>query len=110
MKSLAVAIALCALAASGSAGADQTCKAKAVQQKLTGEALHNFVKQCEFDALAACANLAAGKPDSDSFMDVCTVKAMGVGPRWCNPHNCETNSDCTGGAGCSVCWAGVCGK
>ena len=46
----------------------------------------------------------------DSFMDVCTVKAMGVGPRWCNPHNCETNSDCTGGAGCSVCWAGVCGK
>ena len=54
MKSLAVAIALCALAASGNAGADQTCKAKAVQHKLTGEALLNFVKQCEFDALAAC--------------------------------------------------------
>jgi hypothetical protein len=110
MKSLAVAIALCALAASGNAGADQTCKAKAVQQKLTGEALLNFVKQCEFDALAACANLAAGKPDSDSFMDVCTAKAMGVGPRWCDPHKCEKTSDCTGGAGCSVCWAGVCGK
>ena len=40
MKSLAVAIALCcALAASGNAGADQACEAKAVQQKLTGEAL-----------------------------------------------------------------------
>ena len=47
-----------------------------MQQKLTGAALLNFVKQCEFDALAACANLAAGKPDSDSFMDVCTAKAM----------------------------------
>jgi hypothetical protein len=68
MKALAVAIALCALAASGNADADQTCKAKAVQQKLTGAALLNFVKQCEFDALAACANLAAGKPDSDSFL------------------------------------------
>ena len=45
MKSLAVAIAICALAASGNAGADQTCKAKAVQHKLTGEALLNFVKQ-----------------------------------------------------------------
>ena len=47
-----------------------------MQQKLTGKALLNFVKQCEFDALAACANPAAGKPDSDSFMDVCTAKAM----------------------------------
>ena len=36
MKSLAVAIALCALATTGHADADQTCKAKAVQQKLSG--------------------------------------------------------------------------
>jgi hypothetical protein len=36
-----------------------SCKAKAVQQKLSGKALLNFVKQCEFDALAACANLAS---------------------------------------------------
>ena len=36
------------------------------------------------------------------------ITAIGSGAG--NPHNCETNSDCTGGAGCSVCWAGVCGK
>src|SRR6476661_4124597 len=98
MKSLAVAIALCALTASGNAGADQTCKAKANQQKLVGEALVSFVKQCESDALMVCANLAAGKPDSDVFMDACAAKALGVGPRWCNPDHCKTSSDCTGGA------------
>src|SRR4029077_13094244 len=105
MKSLAVAIALCTLAASGSAGADQTCKAKATQQQLAEEALSNFMKQCETDALMVCADKTAHKPDSGRLMDECVAKALGVGPRWCDPHNCETNSDCTGGAGCSVCWA-----
>ena len=110
MKPLALALGLCALVASGSAGADPTCKTKAAQQKLAGEALVSFVKQCESDALMVCANLAAGKPDSDAFMDACAVKALGVGPRWCDPHYCKTNSDCTGGAGCGVCWAGLCGS
>ena len=63
MKSLAVAMALCTLISSVSA-ADQTCKAKAIKQKLAGEALLNFVKQCETDAMVACANKTAGKPDS----------------------------------------------
>ena len=63
MKSLAVAMVLCTLISSASA-ADQTCKAKAIKQKLAGEALLNFVKQCETDALMACANKTAGKPDS----------------------------------------------
>ena len=98
------------MVASGSADADQSCKAKASEQKLTDEALLNFVKKCEFDALTACANLAADKPDSDSFMDTCAAKAVGVGPRWCAPHYCKVNSDCTGGAGCDVCWAGLCGN
>ena len=110
MKSLAFALCVCALVASGSASAGQTCKAKANQQKLVGEALVRFVKQCESDTLMVCANLAAGKPDSDAFMDACAVKALGVGPRWCNPDHCKTSSDCTGGAGCGVCWAGLCGK
>ena len=109
MKPLASALGLCSLVASGSAGADQTCKIKAAQQKLAGEALVSFVKQCESDALMVCANLAAGKPDSDAFMDACAVKALGAGPRWSDPHYCKTNSDCTGGAGCGVCWAGLCG-
>ena len=26
------------------------------------------------------------------------------------PHYCSTNADCTGGAGCKVCWAGLCGR
>ena len=90
MKPLALALGLCALVASGSAGADQTCKTKAAQQKLASEALVSFVKQCESDALMVCANLAAGKPDSDAFMDACAVKALGVGPRWCDPHYCKT--------------------
>ena len=64
MKSLAVAMALCTLISSASA-ADQTCKAKANKQKLAGEALLNFVKQCETDAMVACANKTAGKPDSE---------------------------------------------
>jgi hypothetical protein len=110
MKPLALTLAFCVLVASGSADADQSCKAKASQQKLTDEALLNFVKKCEFDALTACANLAAGKPYSDSVMDTCAAKAVGVGPRWCAPHYCKVNSDCTGGAGCNVCWAGLCGN
>ena len=86
MKPLALTLALCALVASGSAAAEQTCKAKATQQKLAGEALISFVKQCESDALMACTNQAAGKPDTDSFMDACVAKAVGAGPRWCVPQ------------------------
>jgi hypothetical protein len=110
MRPLTLALLLCGLVVGGTSAADQTCKAKATKQKLTGEALVSFVKQCETDALLACGNQAAGKPDSDAFMDDCVVKAVGVGPRWCHPHNCKTNSDCTGGAGCRVCWADLCGK
>jgi len=109
MKSLAVAMALCTLISSASA-VDQTCKAKAIKQKLAGEALLNFVKQCETDAMVACANKPAGKPDSDTLMDVCVASALGVGPTWCEPHYCSTNADCTGSAGCKVCWAGLCGR
>ena len=83
MKSLAVAMALCTLISSASA-ADQTCKAKAIKQKLAGEALLNFVKQCETDAMVACANRTAGRPDSDTLMDACVANALGVGPRWCD--------------------------
>ena len=70
MKSLAIAMALCTLISSASA-ADQTCKAKAIKQKLADEALLNFVKQCETDALMACANKTAGKPDLHPHGRVC---------------------------------------
>jgi hypothetical protein len=110
MRPLALALVLCGLVIDGTSAADQTCKAKATKQKLTGEALVNFVKQCESDALMACANQTAGKPDNDLVMNACVAKAVGAGPRWCNPHYCKNNSDCTGGAGCGVCWAGLCGK
>jgi hypothetical protein len=110
MKRLALALILCGLVISGTAARDQTCKAKATHQKLVGEALISFVKQCESDALVACANLTAGKPDSDALMDKCAAKEIGTGPRWCEPHYCKTSSDCTGGAGCGVCWAGLCGN
>ena len=109
MKFLALALALCGLVLSGSAGLDQTCKARANQQKLAGEALVKFVERCEFEALEACQDQNAHKPDDNRLMEVCVVKALGVGSRWCEPHSCRTNSDCTGGAGCGVCWAGLCG-
>ena len=108
MNPLALILAFFALVVSGSADAVQTCKSKAPQQKLTGEALLNFVKQCELDVLVACANKTAGKPEEQ--MNSFVVKALGVGPKWCVPTECKNNSDCTGGAGCSVCWAGLCGK
>ena len=108
MNPLAFILAFFALLVCGSAGAVQTCKSKATQQKLTGEALLNFVKQCELDVLVACANKTAGKPEEQ--MNSCVAKALGVGPKWCVPYECKNNSDCTGGGGCSVCWAGLCGK
>jgi hypothetical protein len=54
MKPLAFALVLCGLVISGTSAADQTCKAKATKQKLIGEALVNFVKQCETDAYMDC--------------------------------------------------------
>jgi hypothetical protein len=109
MTPLALVFALFILAISGSANAAQTCKSKAIQQKLTGDVLLNFIKQCELDVLIDCANQTAGQPD-EGRMNSCAAKALGVGPRWCVPSECRDNSDCTGGAGCRVCWAGLCGK
>jgi hypothetical protein len=61
MKRLALALVLCGLVISGTAAADQTCKAKATRQKLAGEALISFVKNCESDANMACAEQASAK-------------------------------------------------
>jgi len=119
MKRLALALVLRGLVTNETAVADQTCKAKATQQKLAGKALFDFVKQCETDAHMACAEEAAGKmlaePASDRFIDTCVIdtcvaKAVGAGPRWCVPHYCLNDSDCTGGTGCGVCRAGLCGE
>jgi hypothetical protein len=114
MRPLALALVLCGLVVGGTSAADQTCKAKATKQKLTGEALVNFVKQCETDAYMDCVQQAEDKKlvghASDRFMDTCVAKALGAGPRWCVPHYCQADSDCTGGTGCGVCWAGLCGK
>ena len=114
MKRLALALVLHGLVTNETAAADQTCKAKATQQKLAGKALFDFVKQCETDAHMACAEEAAGKmlaePASDRFIDTCVAKAVGAGPRWCVPHYCLNDSDCTGGTGCGVCRAGLCGE
>ena len=55
MKRLALALVLCGLVTNETAAADQTCKAKATQQKLAGKVLFDFVKQCETDAHMGCA-------------------------------------------------------
>jgi hypothetical protein len=113
MKRLPLALILCGSVISATAAADQTCKAKAAQQKLAGEALLSFVKQCETDAYMACAEAAhkmLAEPGSDRFIHTCVAEAVGAGLRWCVPHYCQNNSDCTGGNGCEVCWAGLCGN
>jgi hypothetical protein len=114
MKPLALALVLCGLVISGTSAANQTCKTRATKQKLDGKALISFVKQCETDAYMDCVQQADDKklvgPASDSFIDTCVVKALGTGPSWCAPHYCQADSDCTGGPGCGVCWAGLCGK
>ena len=73
-----------------------------------------IVKRCESDAYMACEEQAWDQKLSgsaaDSFTQKCVTNAVGAGPRWCVPHYCQQNSDCTGGAGCNVCWAGLCGN
>jgi hypothetical protein len=83
MKFLAFAVGLCALVASSTASADQTCKAKAIDEKLAGEALVNFVKQCESDAYMACAEAAhkmLAEPANENAIHTCVAKAVGTGP------------------------------
>src|SRR6516164_6609765 len=66
------------------AGRSQTCKAKAAQQELTGEALVKFVKQCETDAYMACAETAhkmLAAPANDRVIHMCVVKAVGAGAK-----------------------------
>jgi hypothetical protein len=72
----------CVLIASASASADQTCKAKAIQQKVAWEALLNFVKQCEFEVLIACANQTAKKPNSDALMESCRADMKRTGRQY----------------------------
>ena len=114
MKRLALALVLYGVVINGTFAADQTCKAKAIRQKLAGEALVRFVKQCETDVYMECVKQADDKhlagPAADPFINTCVVKAIGTSPRWCAPHYCQNDSDCTGGDGCGVCWAGLCGK
>jgi hypothetical protein len=113
MQPLAPIFVLCGLIISSTAAAGQTCKAKATEQRLAGAALFSFVKRCEVDAQMACAEAAhkmLAEPASDDFIHTCVAKAIGAGPRWCVPHHCRDNSDCTGGTGCDVCWAGLCGQ
>ena len=113
MPPLALIFVLGGLIISDTAAADQTCKEKATEQRLAGAALFSFVKQCEVHAQMACEEAAhkmLAEPTSDRFIHTCVAKAIGAGPRWCVPHHCRDNSDCTGGTGCDVCWAGLCGQ
>jgi len=58
MQPLALIFVLSGLVISSTAAAGQTCKAKAIEQKLAGPALFSFVKRCEVDAQMACADAA----------------------------------------------------
>ena len=83
MQPLALSFVLCGLVISGTAAADQTCKARATEQRLAGEALFSFVKRCEVDAQMACAEAVhkmLAEPASDRFIHTCVAKAIGAGP------------------------------
>ena len=82
MQPLALMFVLCGLVISSKAAADQTCKAKATEQRLAGAALFSFVKRCEVDAQMACAEAAhkmLAEPASGDFIHTCVVKAIGTG-------------------------------
>ena len=105
---LALMFVLCGLVIGSTAPAEQTCKAKATEQRLAGAALLSFVKQCEVHAQMACAEAAhkmLAEPASQEFIHTCVAKAIGAGPRWSVPNHCRDNSDCTGGTG--VTFAGL---
>ena len=81
MRPLAVIVVLCGLVIT-TAAADQTCKAKATEQKLAGEALFSFVKRCEVDAQMACMEAVhkmLAEPASEEFIQTCVAKAVGSG-------------------------------
>jgi hypothetical protein len=113
MKRFALALVLCGLVISATATADQTCKTRATREKLAGEALISFVKNCESDANMACAEQAMGKmlagPASDRFIDKCVTKALGTGPRRCVIIAGATPIARAERAA-MFCWAGLCGN
>src|SRR5262249_11165579 len=77
---LALMFVLCGLVISSTAAAEQTCKAKATEQRLAGAALLSFVKQCEVHAQMACAEAAhkmLAEPASESFIDTCRESNRG---------------------------------
>jgi hypothetical protein len=79
---LAIVLILCGLVISNTAAADQTCKAKATEQRLAGAALFSFAKRCEMDAQMACAEAAhkmLAEPARDDFIHACVAKAIGAG-------------------------------
>jgi hypothetical protein len=113
MHPLFLMFVLCGVLINSTAAAGQTCKAKAAEERLAGAALFSFVKRCEVEAQMACAEAAhkmLAEPASEDFIHRCVASAIGAGPRWCVPHQCRDNSDCTDGTGCDVCWAGLCGQ
>ena len=76
MRPLAVIFVLCGLVITTPA-ADQTCKAKATEQRLAGEVLLSFVKRCEVDVQMACMEAAhkmLAEPASEEFIHTCVAK------------------------------------
>jgi hypothetical protein len=84
MHPLFLIFVLCGVLISSTAAVDQTCKAKAAEQRLAGAA-HKMLAE----------------PASEDFIHRCVASV---------PHHCRDNSDCTDGTGCDVCWAGLCGQ
>ena len=70
----AIVFILCGLVISNAEAADQTCKAKATEQRLAGAALFSFVKRCEVDAQMACAE-AAHKMLAEPASETSSIRA-----------------------------------
>ncbi len=76
-----IGLMLAALLLSGTALAEGTCTANAMEKKLAGAAKTSFMKKCEKDAQAACGTQAGEKKlagaAKTSFTKKCVKDAVG---------------------------------
>lgn len=80
MKTLALALMVCAVAGTALAQAD-TCASRATDKKLHGAALHSFMKKCKTDSEKTCDATAMDKKlagaAKTSFTKKCVRDAVG---------------------------------
>ena len=82
MRAIGIGLLLVCAATAASAQTSSTCKAQAVEKKLSGAALTSFTKRCEKDAATTCDASAKEKKlagaAKSSFTKKCVSDAVGT--------------------------------